>query len=296
VNTGKGPSEAAEGVATGTRIDDKISRLPFRPLSRMRASGYYVWQRNNQKYLQEDLMKPDGHDAGLVDRISTACRRWSRTIATTLALLMAPIAGHPASAATAGSDTHVYLLRGVLNIFSLGLDDIAAKLQQQGINATVANYLSWESLADEAAAEYRSGRVRTIVLVGHSSGATVLPNMAARLDQLGAPVKLAIGLDSVFQTSVAGHVGRYLNFYVANGAGTQVGKTSQFHGELENVEVGRMGVGHLTIDKDLAMQQKVINAIDAVAFSPTRALPVTQKRTGPGAATQRSAAGPAVAE
>ena len=187
-------------------------------------------------------------------------------------------------------------LRGVLNIFSLGLDDIAAKLQQQGINATVANYLSWESLADEAAAEYRSGRVRTIVLVGHSSGATVLPNMAARLDQLGAPVKLAIGLDSVFQTSVAGHVGRYLNFYVANGAGTQVGKTSQFHGELENVEVGRMGVGHLTIDKDLAMQQKVINAIDAVAFSPTRALPVTQKRPGPGAARQRSAAAPAVAE
>jgi hypothetical protein len=241
-------------------------------------------------------MKPDGYYAGLVDRILTRCRRWSRplrTTAITLALLTLPIAGNPANAAPAASDAHVYLLRGVLNIFSLGLDDIAAKLQQQGINATVANYLSWESLANEAAAEYRSGRTRTIILVGHSSGATVLPDMAARLDQLGAPVKLAIGLDSVFQTSVAGHVGRYLNFYVANGAGTQVGKSRQFHGALENVDVGGMGVGHLTIDKNLAMQQRVISAIDAVAFSRARGVPVTQKQPEPGAAKQRSAAAPA---
>jgi hypothetical protein len=238
-------------------------------------------------------MKPDGYFTGFVGLFATRCRRWVRPLGATAlaaALWLAPIAGNSANAAP--SDTHVYLLRGVLNIFSLGLDDIAAKLQQQGINATVANYLSWESLSDEAAAEFRSGRTRTIVLVGHSSGATVLPNMAARLDQLGAPVKLAIGLDSVFQTSVAGHVGRYLNFYVANGAGTQVGKSSQFHGALENVDVGRMGVGHLTIDKDLAMQQRVISAIDAVAFSRTPATPMTQKRLEPNAARQHSAAAP----
>jgi hypothetical protein len=175
----------------------------------MRASGYYRLATQQSERIQEGLMKPDGYYTGVVDRLSTRCRRWSRPLrvtAITLLLLLLPIAGNPASAAPAGSDAHVYLLRGVLNIFSLGLDDIAARLQQQGINATVANYLSWESLANEAAAEYRSGRVRTIVLVGHSSGATVLPDMAARLDQLGAPVKLAIGLDSVFQTRR--HAGR----------------------------------------------------------------------------------------
>jgi hypothetical protein len=243
-------------------------------------------------------MKRDGRYTGFANRLSIRCRRWLRPLqATAIALLLVlPIAGNPASAAAPGSDAHVYLLRGVLNIFSLGLDDIAAKLQRQGINATVANYLSWESLADEAAAEYRSGRVRTIILVGHSSGATVLPNMAARLDQLGAPVKLAIGLDSVFQTSVAGHVGRYLNFYVANGAGTQVGRSSQFSGNLENVDVGRMGVGHLTIDKDLAMQQKVISAIGAVVFSRAPATPMTKRPPEPGAARQHSAAAPAAAQ
>jgi hypothetical protein len=238
-------------------------------------------------------MKPGGYDTGFVGLLATRCRRWSRPLRATamaLALSLVSIAGSPAHAAPTGSDAHVYLLRGVLNIFSLGLDDIAAKLHQQGINATVANYLSWESLADEAAAEYRSGRTRTIIIVGHSSGATVLPDMAARLDRLGAPVKLAIGLDSVFQTNLSGHVGRYLNFYVANGSGTQVGRSSQFHGNLENVDVGRMGVGHLTIDKDTAMQQKVISAIDAVAFSRTRSTPTTQRPPEPGAARQHSAA------
>jgi hypothetical protein len=240
-------------------------------------------------------MKPYACHNAFFDRLSTRRRRWLRPLqATAMALLLLalPIAGNPANAAAPGSDAHVYLLRGILNIFSLGLDDIAAKLQRQGINVTVANYVSWDSLANEAAAEYRSGRIRTIVVVGHSSGATVLPDMVARLDQLGAPAKLAIGLDSVFQTSVAGHVGRYLNFYVANGSGTAVQKTSQFHGELENVDVGGMGVGHLSIDKSEIMQRRVISAIDSVVFSRSPGTTVTQKPRA-GAMKQSSAGAPA---
>jgi hypothetical protein len=229
-------------------------------------------------------MKPFRGYTGYVDGLSLLCRPWLRALqATAIALLLVlPIGASTANAltnpASAASGAHVYLLRGVLNIFSLGLDEIAAKLQQQGITVTIANYLSWASLADEAAAEYKSGRVRTIILVGHSSGATALPDMVARLDQLGAPVKLAIGLDSVFRTSLAGRVGRYINFYVANGAGTPVAKTKQFHGELENVDVGKIGMGHLTIDKNQIMQQKVISAIDAVVFSRKKEASVTQKQ------------------
>src|SRR5689334_23903432 len=66
--------------------------------------------------------------------------------------------------ATSQPTYHVYLLRGLLNIFSLGLDSIAAQLQQRGISATVHNHLAWSALADEAAADYRAGRLRTIVI------------------------------------------------------------------------------------------------------------------------------------
>ena len=166
------------------------------------------------------------------------------------------------------SGARVYLMRGVLNIFSLGMDQIASRLEQQGVSASVHNHLAWASVADEAAALYKSGRVKTIILVGHSSGATCLPDIVARLDQQGVPVKLAIGLDSVFRTNLTGRVGRYINFYVASGAGTRVEKTSGFRGTLENVDVERMpGVGHLTIDKNELMQQKVIAAIDAAIAS-----------------------------
>jgi hypothetical protein len=228
-----------------------------------------------------------GDDMGSVDFVEVRSGRWWRSlqrIAVAILLMALLVGASPVNAATSdASGTHVYLLRGVLNIFSLGLDEIAAKLRQQGFNVTIANYLSWSSLADEAAAEYRSGRTRTIVLVGHSSGATALPDMVARLDRLGAPVKLAIGLDSVFRTSLAGHVGRYINFYVANGNGEPVAKTTQFHGELENIDVGKIGMAHLTIDKSEIMQRKVINAIDAVAFS----------RPGPVVAPRAEARAPA---
>ncbi len=241
-------------------------------------------------------MKPFGGYRGFVDGFSFLCRQWLRALqATAIALLLVlPIGASTANALTTGaSGAHVYLLRGVLNIFSLGLDEIATKLQQQGIDVTVANYLSWASLADEAAAEYKSGRTKTIILVGHSSGATALPDMVARLDQLGAPVKLAIGLDSVFRTSLTGRVGRYINFYVANGAGTPVAKTKQFHGELENVDVGKIGMGHLTIDKNQIMQQKVISAIDAAVFNrPTRAS-VAQRPQQPQAGAVKRGSGTA---
>jgi hypothetical protein len=183
-----------------------------------------------------------------------------------LALPVLTAASH-AVPASGASGAHVYLLRGVLNVFSLGLDDIAAKLEAQGIPVTITNYLGWSALAEEAAADYRSGKIKTIILVGHSSGATVLPDMVARLDQLGAPVKLAIGLDSVFRTSLSGRVGRYVNYYIGNGNGEPVARTMRLHGSLENVNVQNVpGVGHLTIEKNEIMQRRVIGDIDAAVF------------------------------
>ena len=194
-------------------------------------------------------------------------------------LLLLPFGARPASATPSSAGTaHVYLLRGVLNIFSLGLDDIAAKLRAQGIPVTVANFVSWSSLADDAAAGYKSGQLKTIILVGHSSGATALPDMVAKLGTLGVPVKLAIGLDSVFRTKLSGNAERYINFYIASGAGEPVIRTKDFHGKLDNVDVQSVpGVGHITIEKNQIMQQKVISAIDAVVFG--RSVPASGHRS-----------------
>ena len=60
------------------------------------------------------------------------------------------------------------------------------------------------------------------MLVGHSSGATALPDMIAKLNQLGVPVKLAIGLDSVFKTKLTTGAERYINIYIGDGPGEPV--------------------------------------------------------------------------
>ena len=230
-------------------------------------------------------MPPDRSYKGLFSELCFRNRFASRTLQAAAIGLSLWGAG-PANAAAPETGAHVYLLRGVLNIFSLGLDDIAAKLRRQGIPVTVANFVSWSSLADQAAAEYKSGKVRTIVLVGHSSGATALPDMVARLGELEVPVRLAIGLDSVFRTKLAGHAERYINFYIAGGGGEPVTPTKDFRGSLENVNVQSVpGVGHMSIDKNQIMKQKVISAIDAVVFSRRKEASGAQKQSPETSAT-----------
>jgi hypothetical protein len=205
-------------------------------------------------------------------------------------LQLHPSMARPAAAQAGPARAHVFLIRGVLNIFSLGMDQMEYQLRQQGITASVHNHIFWASIADEAAAEYKSGRINTVILVGHSSGATVLPDIVARLDQQGVPVKLAIGLDSVFHTSLSGRVGRYINYYVGNGAGTRVAEAKGFSGKLDNVDVESVpGISHLTIDKNALIQQKVIAEIDAAVRSgPGPAQAVRKPR--PVATAPRSAA------
>lgn len=192
-------------------------------------------------------------------------QRWLRLFqaAAVAFLLVAHSSGAYAAPAAANSRVHVFFVRGLLNVFSLGLDEIANKLNQKGIKTTVANHVFWSAMVDEAVQEYKSGQVRTIILVGHSLGATVLPDMVELLSENGVPVKLAIGLDSILSTTLSGKVGRYINFYVADGAGTPVKRGKKLRGKLDNIGVEKPGLGHMTIDKNAEMQRKVINAINA---------------------------------
>jgi len=133
--------------------------------------------------------------------------------------------------------------------------------------------LAWPSLAEQAAAEYKSGRTRAIILVGHSSGATAVTEMAARLSRLGVPVKLAIGLDPTSRMTTTGHVDRYINYYIAHGFGDPVDRGQGFSGVLQNVDLEHMSnVSHFNIDKNNVLQSMVIRDIlAAVSSGPTQA-------------------------
>lgn len=237
-------------------------------------------------------MRPNGRHTAGASQLS-ALRIWAMGLLLLSAVAISPTGAKAAPSQAAAATTHVYLLRGVLNIFSLGLDTIGARLQAQGIPVTVANFVSWSSLADEAALAYKAGRLKTIILVGHSSGATALPDMIAKLNQLGVPVKLAIGLDSVFKTKLSTGAERYINIYIGDGPGEPVRAAAGLRGKLDNVDVRGTGVGHISIDKNEAIQRRVIAEINAAIMrSRAPAVPVAEPGV-PRSARSAAAAAPA---
>src|SRR5262245_59685619 len=84
-----------------------------------------------------------------------------RAAALAAVLLGLSIGVSAAQGSSSKAGEHVFLMRGACNVFSLGMDELAAKLQRQGIYATVENYLGWSQIVDQAASEYKSGRVKS---------------------------------------------------------------------------------------------------------------------------------------
>ncbi|MGH9692985.1 MAG: hypothetical protein ACRD5Z_02500, partial [Bryobacteraceae bacterium] len=175
------------------------------------------------------------------------------------ALLLAQLGTGPS---VAQQRAHVYLLRGLMNIFSLGMDDLAEKIRKRGINATVYNHSEWQTLADSAAAAYKAGREGPIILIGHSLGADAVMMMAQYLDKKGIPVALVVPFDGTQSFSTPKNVARLVNItqrdyaYMRKGAG--------FHGSLYNMDVSSdQSIGHISIDKSPRLHAQVLNYVMA---------------------------------
>ena len=189
-----------------------------------------------------------------------------------LFLLASAITPERADAASRPSH-HIYCIRGVFNVFSLGMDELCDKLRKLGMNASVHNHMVWGSIADEAAANYKSGKARNIIVIGHSAGASAVADITARLGEVGVPVKLAVELDCLWGTTASGQVEQFLNYYVADGAGKLVVKGPKFRGMLRNISLSKNypDIGHLNIDKNPRVHSLVIGHIrQALASSPAQ--------------------------
>ena len=83
-------------------------------------------------------------------------------------LALAACGATPAPPLPGPAKGRVVLLRGLINVFSTGMDDLGAKLRGAGYDATVHNHLDWLRLADEAVAHYAvhillsSGRLESV--------------------------------------------------------------------------------------------------------------------------------------
>jgi pimeloyl-ACP methyl ester carboxylesterase len=130
------------------------------------------------------------------------------------AFLAWPDHGYGRSRAHIGSPpggSHLYVLLGLGNN-SPGLSEFGSRIGRRGIPTTVRNYGDWPALAQEAIAQYNSGRLRSIMIVGHSLGGSAAFDMAAELGRAGIPVQLVVTLDPVGGSLVSANVRRSVNF------------------------------------------------------------------------------------
>jgi len=157
--------------------------------------------------------------------------------------------------------THVYLFRGFTGMFSQGMDEIGGKLRRRGVNATVHAHFAWGAQAAAAIEDYKRGRTRTIILIGHSMGGPSTINMANQLAQAHVPVALIVMFDPVGSLVAPPNVQRTINYYVSGGFGVTVANAPGSRGKVVNEDEARSGLGHVSVQYSEAMQNKAVGNV-----------------------------------
>jgi hypothetical protein len=177
--------------------------------------------------------------------------------------------------------THVYLLRGFMDVFSTGMNDLETKMARRGIRATVHNHSEYLGLAEAIGERHRRGIRENVVIIGHSLGANDAFQMAERLKDFGVTVPLIIAYDPTATMSVPSNVSRVVNFYSStNGWGVSVARGPGFRGSLSNIDLSRRGeMGHTDIDKSPALHSQSIGYVLSIGGSRSSTATAPKKET-----------------
>jgi hypothetical protein len=200
-----------------------------------------------------------------------------------------PAAAQPTAAGAAPGPVTTYehgrviVFRGYLNVFSRGMDKIAADLQARGVPVTLKNHSNWELVAAQLIKDYKAdpAKVLPVVVIGHSLGGDASVVFGNWLAHNRIPVRLIVVFDAVSQIDhfVDGGVEEVVNFYKPKGAGQEVKPGPGFAGVINNVDLTeRKEIDHLNIDKNPILQAEIIDRIMGIfdgKAKPPRPAPAT---------------------
>ncbi len=196
--------------------------------------------------------------------------------AASLSTLVSPLAaGDTAATRPTAVRGIVYFFRGGANIFSTGMDEVAEKLKEKGVDAKSVGHASWRDLVSTVTDHYSTTH-QAVVIAGHSWGANAAVLFAAALAKKKVPVDLIVLFDPTAALQVSGNVAHVINFYSATAASFYTGTVgglhlevkgaSNFTGTIENR--AQLDLGHMELDNSTRVQQEAINEIlQALAVS-----------------------------
>lgn len=172
----------------------------------------------------------------------------------------------PAKASGIDTNVQIYLLRGLANVFSFGMDEIGQQLSARGFRPRVINHRGWQGAADRIAAYYRMGRTAPIIIIGHSLGANNAARIAQRLNGKGIPVAYLVTFDPTERVRVPDNVEYFVNFYQNNGFGRTASFSPSRHKQKVNINLtSSPGMSHTNIDQSRRLQDIVIARILKIA-------------------------------
>lgn len=167
---------------------------------------------------------------------------------------------------TIDTNTQIYLIRGLGNVHSLGLDQIAEKLKPHGFQPIIVSWQAEQETADAIASKYLSGQKSPIVLIGHSFGANTALKVGQRLSGRGIPVAYIVSIDMTEPLTVPLTTRHFVNFYQTNGYGKKAGRPQGFKGDMINVDVtNREDINHFNMDEAPKLHEIVIGKIIQIA-------------------------------
>ena len=160
----------------------------------------------------------------------------------------------------------IYLMRGLANTFSRGIDDLTAKMRRQGYDAVNFSYTQWPAVATDITLRQQSEEISfPIIIIGHSLGGNESSKFANYLGERGIPVEYVVTLDPV-ETGVVGQgVKNVVNYYLPKSADNRLLAGKGFNGKIENIDVSHDAkVSHTNIDKNKAFHAFILKHVGKI--------------------------------
>lgn len=179
---------------------------------------------------------------------------------------------------TAKQAGNVYLVRGLIGVFSTGMDELSTKLQDAGLRSHVYQDAQEHALADWLIEAYKDKpSSEPLILIGHSYGADDVVRIARKLEPHNIKVDLMITVDATTPPEVPSNVAVCYNYFqsqvLTDGIpmfrGIPLKKAPGAEGvQLTNVDLRhdrkdllQDGTNHINIDKNPLLHRVVVQQV-----------------------------------
>jgi hypothetical protein len=178
---------------------------------------------------------------------------------------------------------NVYLIRGLIGVFSTGMDGLAGHIEQQGIRARIFQDNQKDDLATAIIEKYKGVKnPEPLILVGHSYGADDVTRVAHALAKHNIKVDLAVTIDATTPWTVPPNVAVCYNYYQSQALDAiplfrgiplkeeKPGTVKLVNTDLrkDRTDLLQAGTNHINIDKNELLQSVIVKQV--VEVCPTR--------------------------